>query len=125
MAGGAGSWRGTGGMATKLSAARIATAAGVDMVIANGADPMLLYDIVAGRRRDPVFGPQKEGGTDMTTLEILQQAQLARPRRWHWPGPTPRTPRWKRWRWRWWRPRRRFWPPTAATWTPPAARPAR
>ena len=29
---------GTGGMATKLTAARIATAAGVDMVIANGSD---------------------------------------------------------------------------------------
>lgn len=36
MAGGAGSWRGTGGMATKLSAARIAMEAGCDMVITNG-----------------------------------------------------------------------------------------
>lgn len=49
MAGGAGSWRGTGGMATKLSAARIAMSAGCDMVIANGAGMENLYDIVAGK----------------------------------------------------------------------------
>lgn len=48
MAGGAGSRRGTGGMATKLSAARIAMAAGCDMVISNGARPLDLYGIVAG-----------------------------------------------------------------------------
>ena len=48
MAGGAGSWRGTGGMATKLSAARIATEAGCDMVITNGARTENLYGIVAG-----------------------------------------------------------------------------
>ena len=36
MAGGAGTWRGTGGMATKLAAARRAMAAGCDMVITNG-----------------------------------------------------------------------------------------
>ena len=49
MAGGAGTWRGTGGMATKLSAARIAMAAGCDMVITNGARPEDLYGIVEGR----------------------------------------------------------------------------
>lgn len=50
LAGGAGSTLGTGGMATKLSAARIATEAGVEMVIANGAKPELLYDITEGKR---------------------------------------------------------------------------
>ncbi|MGX8699124.1 MAG: glutamate 5-kinase [bacterium] len=49
MAGGAGSWRGTGGMVTKLSAAKIATAAGCDMVIANGSRVAEVYDIVAGK----------------------------------------------------------------------------
>lgn len=49
MAGGAGSWRGTGGMATKLSAARIAMSAGCTMVIANGAAPENLYGIVEGK----------------------------------------------------------------------------
>ena len=48
MAGGAGTWRGTGGMATKLSAAQIAMSAGVDMVITNGARMGDLYSIVAG-----------------------------------------------------------------------------
>ena len=48
MAGGAGSWRGTGGMATKLSAARIAMEAGCDMVITNGERMEDLYGIVAG-----------------------------------------------------------------------------
>ena len=36
LGGGAGSAQGTGGMATKLSAARLATQHGVEMVIANG-----------------------------------------------------------------------------------------
>lgn len=49
MAGGAGTWRGTGGMATKLSAARIAMEAGCDMVITNGARPEELYEIVEGK----------------------------------------------------------------------------
>ena len=48
MAGGAGSWRGTGGMATKLTAARIAMESGCDMVITNGARMENLYGIVAG-----------------------------------------------------------------------------
>ncbi len=49
MAGGAGTWRGTGGMATKLSAARIAMEAGCDMVISNGSRMEDLYGIVEGR----------------------------------------------------------------------------
>lgn len=49
LAGGAGSALGTGGMATKLMAARIATAAGADMVIANGSNAEVLYDIVEGK----------------------------------------------------------------------------
>ena len=49
MAGGAGSWRGTGGMATKLTAARVAMEAGCDMVITNGARMEDLYGIVAGK----------------------------------------------------------------------------
>ncbi len=48
MAGGAGTWRGTGGMATKLSAAKIAMDAGCDMVITNGARMEELYGIVGG-----------------------------------------------------------------------------
>ncbi len=46
---GAGSALGTGGMQTKLAAAKIATGAGVEMVIANGTRPDALYDIVEGK----------------------------------------------------------------------------
>ena len=49
LAGGAGSALGTGGMGTKLLAARIATLAGTEMVIANGASAAVLYDIVEGK----------------------------------------------------------------------------
>ncbi len=48
MADGKGRW-GTGGMSTKLAAAREAMAGGVEMVIANGADPTCLYDILDGK----------------------------------------------------------------------------
>ena len=49
LAGGVGSGLGTGGMATKIRAAKLVTQAGCDMVIANGANPALLYDIVDGK----------------------------------------------------------------------------
>ena len=49
LGGGKGSSLGTGGMATKLKAAKIATEAGCEMVIANGANPIKLYDIVEGK----------------------------------------------------------------------------
>ena len=39
---------GTGGMATKLTAARIATQSGADMIIANGKDVGILHDIFDG-----------------------------------------------------------------------------
>jgi glutamate 5-kinase len=35
-------------MRTKLAAAKISTEAGCDMVIANGSDPNILYDIADG-----------------------------------------------------------------------------
>ena len=49
LAGGAGSGLGTGGMTTKLQAASICVNSGCDMVIANGADPAILYDIAEGK----------------------------------------------------------------------------
>lgn len=49
IAGNAGSSMGTGGMRTKINAAEIATKSGCDMVIANGTDPKILYDIVEGK----------------------------------------------------------------------------
>lgn len=46
---------GTGGMATKLSAAKIIMEAGANMVIANGQDPYILYDIIAGQHTGTRF----------------------------------------------------------------------
>ncbi len=49
MVGGAGSSLGTGGMVTKLKAAKIVNSKGIDMVIANGENPLALYDIIEGK----------------------------------------------------------------------------
>ncbi|MBR2930630.1 MAG: glutamate 5-kinase [Clostridia bacterium] len=49
LGGGSASALGTGGMETKLRAAKIVTDAGCDMIIANGSDPELLYDIMDGK----------------------------------------------------------------------------
>jgi len=59
-AGGAGTRRGTGGMRTKVEAARIATGAGVDMVIASGRDPMILERIFDGEEIGTLFLGQHE-----------------------------------------------------------------
>ena len=55
LAGGAGSRRGTGGMRTKLQAAALATAQGVDTIITNGKDPTALYKIVDGKSVGTLF----------------------------------------------------------------------
>lgn len=46
---------GTGGMATKLASARIATASGADMVIANGADVGVLHELLEGAQKGTLF----------------------------------------------------------------------
>lgn len=46
---------GTGGMAAKLAAARIATDSGCDMVIANGEDVSAVLDITEGKERGTLF----------------------------------------------------------------------
>lgn len=58
-AGGAGTKRGTGGMTTKLNAAKIATSAGVNMVIANGSNPETIMDIINGKEIGTLFVAQK------------------------------------------------------------------
>lgn len=54
-AGGAGSNLGTGGMITKLSAAKTAIKAGVNMVLANGNEPSILLDILDGKEVGTLF----------------------------------------------------------------------
>ena len=61
LAGGEGSSLGTGGMVTKLRAAKIATDAGCEMVIANGSRPENLYDILDGAHVGTRFLAQEEG----------------------------------------------------------------
>jgi glutamate 5-kinase len=48
-AGEKGSSLATGGMATKLNAASICMKAGTDMIILNGAQPAILYDVIEGK----------------------------------------------------------------------------
>lgn len=55
LAGGAGSRRGTGGMKTKLQAATLATAQGIDTIVINGKNPLALYEIIAGGRVGTLF----------------------------------------------------------------------
>ena len=55
LAGGKGSALGTGGMATKLNAASLCAEAGISTVIANGADPNVLYDILKGKQAGTLF----------------------------------------------------------------------
>jgi glutamate 5-kinase len=49
LAGVSSTTQGTGGMVTKLQAAKICMACGCDMVIANGKDPANLYAILDGK----------------------------------------------------------------------------
>lgn len=60
LAGGSGTSVGTGGMVTKIEAAKIATKAGCDMVIANGTDPEVLYDILSGKAVGTKFVGEKK-----------------------------------------------------------------
>ena len=55
VAGGAGTSLGTGGMSTKINAAKIATEAGIDMVIMNGRDPEKLYDLFEDKEIGTIF----------------------------------------------------------------------
>ena len=55
LAGGAGSRRGTGGMKTKLQAAQLATAQGIDTIILNGKQPCALYELIEGKSVGTLF----------------------------------------------------------------------
>ena len=60
LGGGAGSSLGTGGMVTKIRAAKIATEKGCDMIIANGAFPELLYNVMDGKSAGTRFYAKKD-----------------------------------------------------------------
>ncbi|MGX8684434.1 MAG: glutamate 5-kinase, partial [Lachnospiraceae bacterium] len=45
----------TGGMRTKLKAADLATAQGIDTIVTNGKDPDILYKVVNGEPAGTLF----------------------------------------------------------------------
>lgn len=53
---------GTGGMISKISAARMATEAGIDTVIASGEDPAVLWRILSGETEGTLFKGRKNNG---------------------------------------------------------------
>ncbi len=55
MAGGSGSNRGTGGMATKITAAAAATQAGINCCVLSGNDPTNLYRLIDGESLGTMF----------------------------------------------------------------------
>lgn len=60
MAKGAGSDKGTGGMKTKIEAAKIIMKAGADMIIANGEDIYIINDIIEGKEIGTLFAGQSQ-----------------------------------------------------------------
>ncbi|MBQ9545337.1 MAG: glutamate 5-kinase [Clostridia bacterium] len=61
-AGGSSNGLGTGGMKTKLCAAKLVTEKGIDMVIANGKEPSLLYAVADGESVGTRFSGKKRRG---------------------------------------------------------------
>ena len=55
IAGGSDSGVGTGGMTTKITAAEYATANGIDLFIANGQDPTIIFDVIERKARGTLF----------------------------------------------------------------------
>ena len=60
MAGDAGSKVGTGGMVTKLHAAQFASQHHIPMIIANGENPSILYDILENKYKGTLFDVKEE-----------------------------------------------------------------
>ena len=61
---------GTGGMAAKLYAAKIAAGSGTDMVIANGDDVGVIWDILEGREVGTLFTAHRS--PDFTLLDYIE-----------------------------------------------------
>ena len=55
MASGAGTKVGTGGMITKINAAKMAIENNIDVIVANGEDPHIIYDILDGEEIGTIF----------------------------------------------------------------------
>lgn len=66
-----GSSVGTGGMNTKLTAAKIATASGADMIIANSRDIRIIHRIMDGRPYGTIFKANK--AADFNLVEFVKK----------------------------------------------------
>lgn len=64
---------GTGGMAAKISAARIATDSGADMVIVNGKDVQNLNDVLAGKNVGTLFKAHKNKNFELMDYIATKQ----------------------------------------------------
>ena len=71
MGKGSGSDVGTGGMATKLSAAKIANASGADMIIANGDDFHVIHRLLDGRNIGTLFVGHLDENFDL--VDVLEE----------------------------------------------------
>jgi glutamate 5-kinase len=64
---------GTGGMSTKISAAKIATNSGADMVIANGEEVKIINDIIEGNQVGTLFKAHKN--EDFILMDYISTKQ--------------------------------------------------
>lgn len=78
MAGGAGSMVGTGGMTTKLRAARALLAAGIPTVICKGRQPGILHDVVTGQEVGTRFEAPKSWGHEAPRKFWIGLAEVPR-----------------------------------------------
>ena len=60
-----GSDSGTGGMSTKLQAAKIATSCGIDMVITSAKDVKVIHKIISGKDVGTVFRSKRDDGFEL------------------------------------------------------------
>ena len=63
--GSTGSSVGTGGMNTKMVAAKIATSSGVDMIICNSKDLGIIHRLIAGKKEGTLFVSNKDDSFDL------------------------------------------------------------
>lgn len=64
---------GTGGMKTKIAAAKIATDSGADMVIANGADVYVVNEIIKGEKIGTLFKAHKDSNFSLMDYITTKQ----------------------------------------------------
>ena len=75
LASGAGSSFSTGGMITKISAAKICLKDGIDCLITSGSDPAILFDVLAGKEVGTHFVAQ-QGKTQHIMHDLKEKLTL-------------------------------------------------